>query len=866
MTRKTDYRRMTNLEKKEARKLKKAKKEAKSIKKKLNTTLSWMDVLDVGQDYILIGKDKKRSIIKGIKLSPHNIFIDDVTDQQRNVERLERCLNNCPDHLYYSFVYSPVNMDSLLNNLDMALVIEEDPTCVQMIQDDLNKAMTFQKNYRELDFYVMIRDSNEERLTKRLNDLFVSFSTAGFLPSVLNKKDYYNYLSYLFENPLINDYHFNRGIFSYLNEEMMYNQDDDIYQMSNHTEDFSEYGEPIVNIRPSSNLIRRSRLAPTALKIHTGYLEIGEKYVTNLLCMQLPQNYYLGILCDVLTDPGIKVFMATSHLKADYAKLLRKTYQEKLRDLQKTTDPAARSRYEVDLASLQSYIDEVIHRHDVTHNVIIVISVFADSLEQMNTKVADMKQNLTNLGFSLAKAVGMQDQTFRIATPLWVDTNLPQVIQENYGFLLPSYEVAGLWPYVFETLKDPKGFILGYELQCAGLIQFDPFLYKNNPATASQQKRVNANCIVVGQSGSGKTTSMNLVIRNMIKNKVKIIWIDPENKNEAITKKYKGTYIDWGKRNNIINVFDLKPISTEEDEEDQRMWDTEAAIYNVIEDVNTVLQYLFPKMDERTFSLTGNIVFAAFAKVGIRKDRYGRYPSFQNLSTDQMPTFSTFIQCLHERMTVLEKNAGYVDELRLLNNLSINMNRIENEWSIYFNGHTSISIPDDGRQIISFGTRKLFTAQQNLQNALYYIMFTYAWSLCLDDKEYSAFVIDEAHTLILKGNTAQLVSQFFRRSRKYKNAMLLGTQEPRDFADPSVLTDGKAIFNNSVYKLVMSLNKDACEDLKMLERINGTEADLIQDLNQGEALFICGDRRIPIKVLATTAELREMDPNYDRLT
>jgi hypothetical protein len=181
-----------------------------------------------------------------------------------------------------------------------------------------------------------------------------------------------------------------------------------------------------------------------------------------------------------------------------------------------------------------------------------------------------------------------------------------------------------------------------------------------------------------------------------------------------------------------------------------------------------------------------------------------------------------------------------------------------NEWSIYFVGHTTVSIPENGRQIISFGTKKLFNAPENLQNALYYIMFTYAWSLCLDDRELSAFVIDEAHTLILKGRTASLVSQFYRRSRKYKNVMLIGTQEPRDFADPSVLTDGKAIFNNAVYKLFMGMNQDACNDVAKLESINTNEAMLIQRFYQGDALFICGDRRIPIHVDPSRDEQRDI--------
>ena len=857
---------MSRIERKEYRRLKQAKKDAKYIRKKVSQTLDWMDIYDVGQDCILIGKGRKKKVIKGIKLSPHNIFIDDPGDQRRLVERLEMCLNNAPDDLYFGFVFSPVNMDQHLDNLNNASLNEEDPTCRQMIHDAQEKAFDFQNRFKEIEFYVMIRDSDDERLMKRLTDLYNCFQAAGFLPQLLNKADYYNYIAYLFENPLINDFYYVRGAFSYLNQVMEYDHAADAYKIKDNTEDFSEYGDPVLNAKPAMNMVKRSKLAPTAVSIKHDYMQIGDRYVVNLLTMQLPQNYYLGVLCDVLNDPDVKMLMTTAHLKADYARLLRKTYQEKLRDFQKTTDPAARSRLEVDLSSLQSYIDEVIHRHDVTHNVVLVFSIFADSLEHLKAKESDLKQRLSNSGFLTTRAIGMQDQTFRIATPLWMDEKLPQIIKENYGFLLPSYEVAGLWPFVFETLKDPKGFLLGHELQNAGMILFDPFYYLNNPVESRITKRVNGNIILVGQSGSGKTTTMNLFIRDFIKNKIKIVWVDPENKNKRLTEHYHGTYIDWGRRDNIINLFDLKPISGDDDDQEtlDKMWDTEAAIFNVIEDVNIVLQYLFPKMDERTYSLTGNIVFAAYAKVGIRKEN-GAFPPFKGMTYDQMPTFSTFIDCLHERISEIKGQPGEVEELQLLNNLAINMNRIKNEWSIYFDGHTTVHIPEDGRQIISFGTKKLFNAQENLQTALYYIMFTYAWALCLDDKEYSTFVIDEAHTMILKGRTASLVSQFYRRSRKYHNSMLVGTQEPRDFADPSVLTDGKAIFNNADYKIIMSLNKDACADIMKLERINPTEADLIQDLNQGDALFICGDRRIPIHVMATNAELREMGAGDDRV-
>ena len=160
---------------------------------------------------------------------------------------------------------------------------------------------------------------------------------------------------------------------------------------------------------------------------------------------------------------------------------------------------------------------------------------------------------------------------------------------------------------------------------------------------------------------------------------------------------------------------------------------------------------------------------------------------------------------------------------------------------------------------MSFGTKKLYTASEELQNALYYIMFTYAWSLCLDDSYESAFIVDEAQSVIQRGNTARLLAQFVRRSRKYRNMMVIGTQEPHDFADRHIITDGKAIFNNSAYKLVLAMNHDATQDLSKLENLNENEMFWIENFTQGDALLIIGEqRRLTIHVSPSRAELNDM--------
>ncbi|MBR2068091.1 MAG: hypothetical protein IJ875_07555 [Solobacterium sp.] len=611
-------------------------------------------------------------------------------------------------------------------------------------------------------------------------------------------------------------------------------------------------------MKQESRLIRKSKLAPTSFVLEKDKYIMGDKYVSNVLVTELPKTFYLGLLCDYINNPYIKVFMTTKRLDMNIASLLKKDYQEKQQELWKTRDPSLQQRLQDELNSLHDFIEESIRDNDLTHNLIIVFSIYADNTKDLASMKHDLKQTLTAVGFKVTDVKLMQEMLLRTICPLFLEKKLPLTIKENLGVPLPSRGVAGLYPFIFETLKDQKGFLLGRELQNCGIILFDPFFYLHNVRESQLTQRINGNAIVVGKSGSGKTTTMNLIIRDFIKNKQKIIWIDPENKNMLLTRRYGGTYVAWGQRNNIINIFDLKRISTDDDEDDEKMYDTELAIFNVIEDVNQVLRFLYPSIAEDTMTITGQIVVKAYEKVGIKKDANGRYPSFKGMSYKDMPTFTTFNDCLIERINEIRSDESYRQELALLNDLKVKMQRIINEWSIYFDGQTTVCFTNPERQIISFGTKILFNAPANLRAALNHIMFKFSWDLCLDASEESAFIIDEAHTMILEGSTASLIAQFYRRARKYHCAMVLGTQEPRDFADDSILTHGKAIFNNSTYKIIMLLNKDACNDVSKLVTLNSNEINLIQDFQQGEALFICGDRRIPIKVIATEAELAEM--------
>ena len=77
-------------------------------------------------------------------------------------------------------------------------------------------------------------------------------------------------------------------------------------------------------------------------------------------------------------------------------------------------------------------------------------------------------------------------------------------------------------------------------------------------------------------------------------------------------------------------------------------------------------------------------------------------------------------------------------------------------------------------------------------------------------------MVDEAHVLLSGGNVlgADFLAQIQRRARKYNTGNIIITQQPSDFTSQAVITQGKAIFDNASYYLVLSFLSLSCKKKK----------------------------------------------------
>jgi hypothetical protein len=258
------------------------------------------------------------------------------------------------------------------------------------------------------------------------------------------------------------------------------------------------------------------------------------------------------------------------------------------------------------------------------------------------------------------------------------------------------------------------------------------------------------------------------------------------------------------------------------------------------------MKYYDPTISEDVLTLFIEVVQDTYKRFGIDFN-----VDFTKLTSENYPTFSDIYATIKDRLSqYIEKT----HEQDIMERLEIKIRPLTRELKFYFDGHTTIQGSTD---FIVFNIKELMNAETNVRNALFFNILKYAWGLCLDKSVNTVLSVDEAHVLLGANNTlgAEFLAQVQRRARKYNTGSIIITQQPSDFCSQEVITQGKAIFDNASYYIVMGLKKQAVEDLSLLIDLNENEKESIKRYSQGEALFVCGNRRMRISIEVTQEEL-----------
>ena len=582
----------------------------------------------------------------------------------------------------------------------------------------------------------------------------------------------------------------------------------------------------------------RQQIAPKGLEYRASDFIISDKYSTILTVISYPKFIDPGFLSQLTSLSGIKIVI--KHIPLPFS-VISKMINKEIADLkvryQQENDKTLQERIRLDYESLEQFITMLASTQSKIYDFQMHIMVTADSQDDLVAKKLQVKNYLEAMEMRAIPLRFEQEKVLKSIIPIYPK----QEIEDRIGTPIPSPTIAAMYPFIFDSIKDPGlSTLLGVDFS-GGVILFNQFLYK----IKKENNRNNANLIILGTSGSGKSTAAKLMIRSHLRNGSKLVMIDPEGELEEMTKKYDGDFIDLGKGGEYGMINPLEVV-VDADEEEMAQGLGYTVLTRTIQTVKAFLKYYDPSITEDVVNMFSEVLQETYKRFGIDFNS-----DFTRFKSNDFPTFSDVYTTIKGKlMSMTEKT----QERNVMEILELKVRPIINELRYYFDGHTTISPTTN---FIVFNIRELMNADTNIRNALFFNILKYAWSLTLDKSVDTILTVDEAHVLLGSNNSlgAEFLAQIQRRARKYNTGTIIITQQPSDFTDPAVITQGKAIFDNASYYLVMGLKKQAVEDLSKLIDLNENEKDSIKRYSQGEALFVCGNRRMRINIIVSDEEL-----------
>ena len=136
---------------------------------------------------ILLDNNEK---VTGVKIFPRNIFILEPDVQYSILNNLANVYNMIDYEFWIVCADRPVDIAAYLSLLQVLYNSQQNPVKRKIIVSDMRKANMFiNDNVVDTEFYLLFKDSDVERIQKRIRNLIQQFAVAGMQSKQTSNED-----------------------------------------------------------------------------------------------------------------------------------------------------------------------------------------------------------------------------------------------------------------------------------------------------------------------------------------------------------------------------------------------------------------------------------------------------------------------------------------------------------------------------------------------------------------------------------------------------------------------------------------------------------------------------------------------------
>jgi hypothetical protein len=560
--------------------------------------------------------------------------------------------------------------------------------------------------------------------------------------------------------------------------------------------------EPVKN-EVTGPLTVRDIVAPPSIEVDFDFLKIGEKYFRTLFVAGYPRFVnanWLEPLISFNHTLDISMFVYPTRSEEVLENLKRKvgemeaTIQSDFKR-GKVIEPSVQVQLEDALALQQ----ELAKGSERFFQFGLYVTIPAVSLDDLNKTTKQVEATLGSLLIVSKKAVLQTEEAFKTTLPMGQDK---LVITRN----MDTTSLATTFPFTTSELTANEGILYGINEGNESLVIFDRFTLEN------------ANMVVFGKSGSGKSYTIKLEVMRSMMFDTEVIIIDPENEYGAMAKAMDGEYIKFQFGSDTkINPFDLAVMKSGAGESELNQ-----KILSLHGFFRVIMGVLTPTED----AVLDRALILTYKQKGITPD-----PATQ----DKEPPL---VEDLYKTLIGMEDpiSRGLADRIEKF---------VKGSMVGIFDRQTNVRI---NNQLTVFSIRDL---EEELRPIAMYLILDFIWNRVRKDPRRRLLIVDEAWYMMKYPDSANFLNSIAKRSRKYYLGVTTITQDAEDFLSADI---GRAIIQNSSIQMLLKQSAAAIDKIADIFYLSEGEKHLLLAADVGEGLFFAGPAHAAIRVIASPQE------------
>jgi len=578
-------------------------------------------------------------------------------------------------------------------------------------------------------------------------------------------------------------------------------------------------------------------IAPSIIKFNTDHFICGNTYRSVWALREYPTaTDEQAILRHLGEKDGVTLKIYTRQVTpVEEKKIISNAANKNRLKRSNTSDLQQTVTAESNLQDVASVIAAMHRNREPLIHVAVYIELSACDLDHLKELQTEVLTELIRSKLNVDRLMLRQQQGFIAVMP-----SGGNIFGDQFERVLPASSVANLYPFNYSGKTDSNGFYLGRDKFGSNII-----VDFNKRA----DDKTNANILILGNSGQGKSYLMKLILCNMRQSGMNVIVLDPEHEYEDLTLNLGGCFIDLMSGEYIINVLEPKIWDENGLSEDKDAPQAFRCASKLSQHISFLKDFFrtYKDFNDRQLDTIEIMLTRLYNRWNITD-----HTNFDLLKSKDYPILSDLYNLIEAEYQNYDNNRRQLYTAETLQEICLGLHSIcKGAESKFFNGHTNIT----DNYFITFGVKGLLQASKNVKNALLFNALSFMSNQLLTVGNTVAS-IDELYLFLTNLIAIEYIRNFMKRVRKKDSAIILSSQNLEDFNLDGISEYTKPLFSIPTHAFLFNAGNIEAKFYMDTLQLEQSEYNLIRYPQRGVCLYKCGNERYNLMVIAPEHKAR----------